>query len=118
MATTLTCVTVAPLAKLSSKTGKLNWIWGQIQQRSFAEAKAILYKHAMLAYSMFEKHQQQDKVLQILIKEELNKHPNGTLYTTKEVEGVYLIHKNNKIIVPQTLQERVMEWYHTILVHP
>ena len=47
---------------------------------------------------MFEKHQQQDKVLQLQIKEELKKHPNGTLYTTKEVEGVYLIHKNNKII--------------------
>ena len=66
---------------------------------------------------MFEKHQQQDKVLQLQIKEELDKHPNGTLYTTKEVEGVYLIHKNNKIIVPPTLQEKVMEWYHTILCH-
>ena len=39
-------------------------------------------------------------------------------YTTKEVEGVYLIHKHNKIIVLATLQEKVMEWYHTILVHP
>ena len=66
---------------------------------------------------MFEIYQQQDKVLQVHIKEELNKRPNGTLYTTKEVEGVYLIHKNNKIIVPPTLQERVMEWYHTILIH-
>ena len=67
---------------------------------------------------MFEKHQQQDKVLQTIVKKELEWHPNGTKYTTKEVEGVYLIHKNNKIIVPTTLQERVMEWYHTILVHP
>ena len=46
---------LAPLAKLSSKTGKLNWIWGQIQQRAFAEAKAMLCKHAMLAYPDFEK---------------------------------------------------------------
>ena len=67
---------------------------------------------------MFEKHQQKDKVVQNIVKKELERHPNGTKYTTKEVEGVYLIHKNNKIIVPTTLQERVMKWYHTILVHP
>ena len=66
---------------------------------------------------IFEQHQQQDKVLQTIVNKELERHPNGTKYTTKEVEGVYLIHENNKIIVPTTLQERVMEWYHTILVH-
>ena len=58
---------------------------------------------------MFEQHQKQDKVLQTIVNKELDKHPNGTKYTTKEVEGVYLIHENNKIIVPATLQERVME---------
>ena len=67
---------------------------------------------------MFNKHQQEDNELQNTVKNELKRHPEGTLYTTKEVEGVYLLHKNNKIIVPPTLQERVMEWYHTILVHP
>ena len=67
---------------------------------------------------MFDKHQQQDKVLQSTIKKELKQHHNGTTYTTKEVEGVYLIHKNNKIIVLPTLQERVMKWYHMILLHP
>ena len=58
---------------------------------------------------IFEQHQQQDKVLQTIVNKELERHPNGTKYTTKEVEGVYLIHENNKIIVPTTLQERVME---------
>ena len=67
---------------------------------------------------MFEQHQKQDKVLQTIVNEELEKHLNGTTYTTKEVEGVYLIHMNNKILVPATLQERVLDWYHTILVHP
>ena len=33
----------------------MNWIWGQIQQRAFAEAKAMLCKHDMLAYPDFEK---------------------------------------------------------------
>ena len=67
---------------------------------------------------MFNEHQQEDDVLQDTIKNELNRHPETTLYTTKEVEGVYLLHKNNKIIVPSTLQARVMEWYHNIRVHP
>ena len=33
---------LALLANLSSKTGKMNWIWGQIQQQAFVEAKAML----------------------------------------------------------------------------
>ena len=32
---------------------------------------------------MFEQHQQQDKVLQTIVNKELEKHPNGTKYTTK-----------------------------------
>ena len=40
-------------------------------------------------------------------------------YTTKAVEGVELIHNNGKILVPVSLQERVLEWYHLLLlVHP
>ena len=67
---------------------------------------------------MFEQHQKQDKALQTKVNKELEKHLNGNTYTTKEVEGVYLIHENDKILVPATLQQRVLEWYHTILVHP
>jgi hypothetical protein len=40
-------------------------------------------------------------------------------YTTKVVEGVELIHNNGKILVPVSLQECVLEWYHLLLlVHP
>ena len=67
---------------------------------------------------MFDQHQKQDKALQTKVNKELEKHINGTTYTMKEVEGVYLIHINNKILVPATLQQRVLDWYHTILVHP
>ena len=46
---------LAPLAKLSSKTGKLNWLRGKVQQPAFEQAKAMLCKRAMLAYPDFKK---------------------------------------------------------------
>jgi hypothetical protein len=33
---------LAPLNKLSSKTGKLNWKWGPEQQKAFDKAKEML----------------------------------------------------------------------------
>jgi hypothetical protein len=38
--------------------------------------------------------------------------------TTKVVEGSALIHERGKILVPTALKERVLNWYHTMLVHP
>ena len=43
---------------------------------------------------------------------------NDTVYTYKTVEDVQLIHKNNCILVPRSKQQSVIDWYHTILVHP
>ena len=40
------------------------------------------------------------------------------VYSLKRVEGVVLLHENNKIVVPASLTERVMNWYHYALVHP
>ena len=37
-------------------------------------------------------------------------------YTTNVVEGVESIHNNGKILVPVSLQERVLEWYHLLLL--
>ena len=41
-----------------------------------------------------------------------------SFFSTKEVEGVELIHYNNKICVPETLVTGVMEHYHEHLCHP
>ena len=41
-----------------------------------------------------------------------------SFFSTKEVEGVELIHYNNRISVPETLIDRVMEHYHEHLCHP
>ena len=43
---------------------------------------------------------------------------SSTTYTYKSVEGIELIHKNNRILVPQSKQQVVLEWYHNILIHP
>ena len=43
---------------------------------------------------------------------------SSTTYTYKSVEGLELIHKNNRILVPQSKQQVVLEWYHNILIHP
>ena len=43
---------------------------------------------------------------------------NNTVYTYKAVEDVELIHKNNRILVPRSKQQSVLDWYHNILVHP
>ena len=43
------------LARLSSKTSKLNWQWGKFEQKAFDQVKEMLCKHAMLAYPDFKK---------------------------------------------------------------
>ena len=64
---------------------------------------------------MFKEHQGRDQELQRKLKTALkNKSPS---YLIKNVEGTDLIHLNNKIIVPSTLRERVMKWYHNVLCH-
>ena len=111
------CKALVAINIASSPTDEISNDNTALDASEFIDARLDNYEFA-LDVRMVDKHQQQDKVLQSTIKEELKQHPNGTTYTTKKVEGVYLIHKNNRIIVPPTLQERVMEWYHTILVHP
>ena len=51
-----------------------------------------------------------DKVLMKLVKQHItSKGHNDTVYTYKSVEGIELIHKNNKILVPQSKQQRVLD---------
>ena len=111
------CKVLVAMNMTSSPTEEILDVIKALDASEFIDARFDNCKFA-LDVQIFDKHQQQDKVLQNTIKEELKQHPNSTVYTTKEIEGVYLIHKNNKTIVPPTLQERVIEWHHTIFVHP
>ena len=45
---------------------------------------------------MFSYHNQKNKELQQRMTKEIQKNLHSTLYTTKEVKGVALIHENNK----------------------
>ena len=44
-----------------------------------------------------------------------NNNPN---YTVMHHQRVPIIYYNNKIVLPQSLQRRVINWYHTTLLHP
>ena len=78
-------------------------------------ADAYNYEFA-LDVKMFQEHQKNDK--RIIKQAELALNNKTSIISLKEVEGVDLVHKNNKIIVPDTLKDRVMDWYHDVLVHP
>jgi hypothetical protein len=47
--------TLAPFNKIASKTGKLNWKWGEEQQKAFKKAKDMLSKEGRLSYPDFPK---------------------------------------------------------------
>ena len=56
-------------------------------------------------------HQEKDKKLQKSLQERED-------YKIKKIEGQEVILYKKKIYIPKTLQYRVMDWYHTYLVHP
>ena len=66
---------------------------------------------------MFQEHQKKDKRIKKQAAE-LALNTQTTFISLKDVEGVKLVHKNNKIVAPDTLKDRVIDWYHDVLVHP
>ena len=71
-----------------------------------------------LDVNIFHYHQDKDKEILKQVQNKIRKNSHSIIYTTKEVEGVDLVHKNNEIRLSKILKERVMYWYHSILVHP
>ena len=67
-----------------------------------------------VTYKTIFKHQQQDK---LLLKEATTSN-----YEIKSFHGAgnirKLITKQDKIVIPSTLQKRLVEWYHNQLCHP
>jgi len=64
-----------------------------------------------LAPDLIQYYQEKDSQLQEESKQ-------GKHFTLKEIEGVELIHENGKIRIPEALKDRVLDWYHQMLVHP
>ncbi len=65
-----------------------------------------------LSPKVIEKYQKKDTELQNKAKENKDK------YKTIKLEGVSLIGRNGKVAVPNALQDRLVDTYHTLLQHP
>ena len=59
-------------------------------------------------------HQKEDPELQEKFKDD--KYKLHTFHGAERKDE--LICKDNKIVIPNSLKQKVMDWYHTILVHP
>ena len=67
-----------------------------------------------LDFTLIEKHQQRDKSLvKALLADKFHLKP----FYRGESQYDLICH-NSKIVVPQTLQKQITEWYHTFLIHP
>ena len=68
-----------------------------------------------LQYKLITKHQQQDEDLM----EQLKTNPKYTLKTFRGGGKTrQIVCKNDKIVLPQSLQKRAVKWYHDQLCHP
>ena len=68
-----------------------------------------------LTYKLIAQEQQKDKSLLKLLKEDSQYdvtqfHGGGKAYS--------LIIFKNKIVLPSSLQQKAVDWYHTVLCHP
>jgi len=54
----------------------------------------------------------------ILKREQRLKGTDIKQLTAKQLDGVDIVHLNGKILVPNSLNQRVLNWYHIILVQP
>ena len=60
--------------------------------------------------------QLEDKNLVTRVKKRIDKY-RLERYTYKEVKDIELIHENDRILVPDRSQQRVLDWYHAMLVN-
>ena len=57
----------------------------------------------------------QDKEASIL---KLSKKTYTERHTIKEIEGIFLVDSINRIYVPESMRDRVLQWYLLMQVHP
>jgi hypothetical protein len=78
----------------------------------FASRKDIELETFPMNPQLIEREQQKDKQIQH------SKQKSPTHYGEMKVERATLITHDGKIVLPKSLTERVIDWYHTYLVHP
>ena len=80
-------------------------------QLSYLNEEDILEETFPMSPKEISSHQRKNKDLIKSIQDKEH-------YHMLKVEGKELIHYKGKIVIPETLKQRVMYWYHTYLVHP
>ena len=78
----------------------------------FAGSDDVAFEEFPMKPSLIAKEQKKDKKIQ----KNYIAHKRDFTYTT--LEGVDLLQYQGKIIVPDTLQGRIIAWYHQYLAHP
>jgi hypothetical protein len=61
---------------------------------------------------LIQKEQEKDKKLQQDIQKNVQK------YKKRKIEGAEIVTQNKLIVIPKTLQQRIVAWYHHYLAHP
>jgi hypothetical protein len=61
---------------------------------------------------LIQKEQEKDKKLQKEIQKNSNK------YIIRTIEGAKLVTYKRLIVIPKSLQQRIVAWYHHYLAHP
>ena len=84
----------------------------EVVEHVMANSSDTISERFPLSPVLIGKAQKKDKALLKKVKESQQQ------YGTLTVEGVELITFNNRIVVPKTLQGRIVAWYHEYLVHP
>ena len=82
-----------------------------------AAEKQLADSEFPLDVATMREHQLKDKELIDMVDNHIKKFKESR-YTYKVVEDVELIHDRNRILVPKSMQEAVIDWYHTMLIHP
>ena len=94
----------------SSKTEQINFYHEEIFNNLHEYPEDVM----PIEFGYIQAHQKEDPELQEKLKDDKYK-----LHTFHGAGKTYeLICKDNKIVIPNSLKQKVMDWYHTILVHP
>ena len=88
----------------------------QVAELYAATANRTWAKAFLLSYAQIEDQQKCDRPLRRLLREYPDKYKE-TVFPSGD-KRYTLITKENKIVLPKTLQEEGIKWYHGVLMHP
>ena len=111
VADTLSRHPMEPVPSEELETEEPNTPLQYASESTFVTSTDLREEKFPMSPKLIAKQQKKDKQLHSLMK-------SNTDYGFKKVEGHEIIHYKDKICVPQSLQSRIIAWYHEYLVHP